>query len=263
MRNCLLRMFTVVLVMMSFSYAATAQIESVDTVYSAVDTVAAEDAEDEDYREEYVMDTTLSSNRIYFSKDSLNAFRKEKEFAYIHVPLDSLLKRRQEKQPPPVQVKKANDTGITFGDIFRFLVWVIVIGAVLFLVYRLFLSEKGLFAAPASRKKLSTEETEIEDDDSYAKRIADAEKKGAYRLAVRYQYLQVLNTLAAKGWLQLSPDKTNYQYLRELSGKPVRNHFARITLHYDYAWYGNFEVDAHVYQTIKNDIQQLLAAVKQ
>ncbi|MBS4066955.1 MAG: DUF4129 domain-containing protein [Chitinophagaceae bacterium] len=262
MRNCLLRMFMGVLVMLCFSHVATAQIESVDTVYSAVDTMVADDVEDEDYAEEYVVDTMLSDNRIYFSKDSLNAIRNEKEFAYIHVPLDTLLKRRQEKQPPPVQKTKSVDTGISFGDVFRFLIWVIVIGAVLFLIFRLFLSEKGLFAAPASRKKLSTEETEIEDDDSYAKRIADAEKKGAYRLAVRYHYLQVLNTLAAKGWLQLSPDKTNYQYLRELSGKPVRNHFARITLHYDYAWYGNFEVDVNVYQTIKKDVQQLQAAVK-
>jgi hypothetical protein len=252
-------MFMGVLVMMCFSHVAIAQI---DTVYSAVDTVVADDAEDEDYAEEYVVDTLLNANRIYYSKDSIKAFRNEKDFAYINVPLDSLLKRRQEKQPPPVQKAKSVDTGISFGDVFMFLVWVSVISAVIFLIYRLFLSEKGLFAAPASRKKLSTEETEMEDDDSYAKRIADAEKRGAYRLAVRYHYLQVLSTLAARGWLQLSPDKTNYQYLRELSGKPVRNHFARITLHYDYAWYGNFEVDVNVYQTIKNDFKQLQAAVK-
>lgn len=262
MRKLLLRMFAGILWMLCGS-SAIAQVEYADTTYSVVDTVvAADEVEDEDYSEDYVVDTLLNSNRIYFSKDSLNAFKKEKAFEYIHVPLDSLLKRRQEKQPPPVQTTVERDADISFGDIFRFLIWVIVIGAVLFLIYRLFLSEKGLFAAPTSRKKLSTEETEIEDDDSYVKRIADAERKGAYRLAVRYHYLQVLSTLAAKGWLQLSPDKTNYQYLRELSGKPVRNHFARITLHYDYAWYGNFEVSEQVYQTIKKDFLQLQTATK-
>ncbi len=226
------------------------------------DSTTVEAVEDEDYSEDVVVDTSLSSNTIYFSKDSINALRKEKDFRYINVPLDSLLKRRQERQPPPVKTSTNDNSGISFGDIFRFLIWLVVIGAVLFLIFRLFLSEKGLFAAPASRKKLTTEETEMEDDDSYAKRITDAERKGAYRLAVRYHYLQTLSILAAKGWLQLSPDKTNYQYLRELSGKPVRNHFARITLHYDYAWYGNFEVSEHVYQTIKNEFQQLQTAMK-
>jgi Domain of unknown function (DUF4129) len=257
MRNWWLKIFIGLVLMVN--HAAFAQVSSVDSVYTALDTTIAED---EDYSEELVFDTAINSNRIYYSKDSIRNFRSQKEFDYINKPLDSLLKRRQEKQPPPVQTTTRREPTVSFGDIFSFLIWLIVIGGVLFLIYRLFLSEKGLFAAPAHRKKLSSEETEMEDDDSFTKRIADAEKKGAYRLAVRYQYLHLLNTLAAKEWVQLSPDKTNYQYLRELSGKPVRNDFARITLHYDYAWYGNFEVDVNVYQTIKNEFQQLQRALK-
>jgi hypothetical protein len=259
MKKWWLQLFVVFLLMIN--NCAFAQMESVDSVYTVIDTTVAVDAEDEDYSEDVVVDTSLSSNRIYFSKDSIRNFRNQKEFSYINTPLDSVLKCIQENQPNPVKTTVRREPALSFGDILRFLIWLAVIGGVLFLIYRLFLSEKGLFAAPAGRKNLSTEETEMEDDDSFAKRIAEAEKQGAYRMAVRYQYLHLLNTLAAKGWVQLSPDKTNYQYLRELSGKPVRNDFARITLHYDYAWYGNFEVDTNVYQTIKKEFQQLQRAL--
>jgi Domain of unknown function (DUF4129) len=262
MRKRMLCVYLLLLWLM-IAVSVTAQEEVTDTVYSAVDTAVEVETEDEDYSEKMEIDTLLSSNVIYFSKDSLRKFRNEKDFAYINVPLDSLLKKRQERQPKQVPQTARRDSSISFGDIIRFLIWLAVIGGVLFLIYRLFLSEKGLFAAPQQRKKLTTEEDEPQDDDSFAKRIADAEKKGAYRIAVRYQYLQVLHSLAAKGWLQLSPDKTNYQYLRELSGKPIRQNFARITLHYDYAWYGNFEVDASVYQTIKNEFSQFQTTMKQ
>lgn len=221
----------------------------VDTAYNDDD-----DEEYENTNEEQSTDTLLSSNIIYFPGDSLKAISNTKPLNKIQ-SLDSLLRLWQEQQKSKKPAKELKPVSFGFFELVRLLLWAVMIGAVIYLIYRLFLSEKGLFTASVRKKTIVTEEEDITDTDTLAQRITDAEKAGNYRLAVRYYYLQALSVLAGKGWLQLSPDKTNYQYVRELSGKPIRNDFARITLHYEYAWYGNFTIDKEVYDTIKNEFK--------
>ncbi len=223
---------------------------AVDTSYSNTDNYAG----DEDESDEQVVDTLLSSSIIYFPVDSLKAIRNTKPLNKIQT-LDSLLKLWQDQQKQKKPRKTAQPVGFSFFDFIRLLLWVVMIGAVMYLIYRLFLSEKGMFAATVRKKAMVAEEEDITDVDILTQKITEAEKAGNYRLAVRYYYLQALSVLAGKGWLQLSPDKTNYQYLIELSGKTIRNDFARVTLHYEYAWYGNFTIDKDMYDTIKNEFK--------
>ncbi len=224
----------------------------VDTTYS-----------DEDYTdEEEIVDTILSSNINYFPKDSLQVLLRQKEFDYIS-NLDSLLKKIQDEQLQQLKKQKPPTNISWIFNLFKYLLWFIVIAAVLFLIYRLFLSERGIFAASVRNKHRSTEYEELIDEDSLSRKAREAEQTGNYRLAVRYQYLHALSIIAEKGWLQLSPDKTNYQYVRELCNKTIRNEFARITLHYEYAWYGNFQIDAAIFQTIKKEFTNFQTRLNQ
>lgn len=217
---------------------------------------------DEDYTDEEVVDTLLSSNINYFPKDSLQVLLRQKEFAYIS-NLDSLLKKVQEENLQQLKKQKP-PTNISWIFYFiKYLLWFIVLAAVVFLIYRLFLSEKGMFAASVRNKHRSTKAEELVDEDSLVRKAKEAEQAGNYRLAIRYQYLHALTSIAQKGWLLLSPDKTNYQYVRELSNKAIRNDFARITLHYEYAWYGNFQIDASIFQTIKKEFTNFQTRLNQ
>lgn len=208
---------------------------------------------DEDYTdEEEVVDTLLSFKINYFPDDSLKALLKQKEFAYIN-NLDSLLKNVQDEQLQQLKKQKPPTNISWIFNFFKYLLWFIVIAAAFFLIYRLFLSERGIFAASVRNKHRNTVHEELIDEDSLSRKARESEQAGNYRLAVRYQYLHALSIIAEKGWLQLSPDKTNYQYVQELSNKTIRNDFARITLHYEYAWYGNFQIEAPIFQTIKKE----------
>jgi hypothetical protein len=62
-----------------------------------------------------------------------------------------------------------------------------------------------------------------------------------------------LQKLSGSGLLQFSADKTNYQYVNELHGKPYQNDFAAITLNYEYVWYGKFEIGEDVYNRLFSD----------
>ena len=86
-----------------------------------------------------------------------------------------------------------------------------------------------------------------------------AAKAGDYRMAVRYHYLNTLQKLTNKALLVFSPDKTNYQYVRELSGKPMGPAFARLTLDYEYVWFGKFELDEALYQQINHHFSQFFS----
>jgi hypothetical protein len=81
-------------------------------------------------------------------------------------------------------------------------------------------------------------------------------------LAIRFLYLQSLNKLAEREWLQLSPDKTNYQYVRELAKPQLKKSFARITLHYEYAWYGDFVIEQQVFDPIKKEFEEFHQSIK-
>ena len=218
---------------------------------------------DEDYSdEEEVVDTILSSNINHYPKDSLRALLRQKEFAYIS-NLDSLLMKVQEENLQQLKKQKPpRDISWIFYFI-KYLLLFIVITAVLFLIYRLFLSDKGMFAASVRNKHKNIAAEEIIDEDVLSRKASEAEQAGNYRMAIRYYYLVTLSSIAQKGWLQLSFDKTNYQYVRELTKKTIRTDFARITLHYEYAWYGNFKIDAVVYDAIKKEFSNLQTTINQ
>jgi hypothetical protein len=249
-----------------FCAFASAQSTPADTpVYTVPDidsSLMTEQTDEEEESEKLEADTLLFSSIVLYPKDSLELLRNTKPLDKIK-NLDSLLNEWQKEQLKN-QPKDNNRKTLSFDvfNFFRLLLWVIVIGGVLFLIYRLFLSEKGLFAAPLRNKKITTEEEEITDTDVLAQKIKEAEKSGNYRLAVRYHYLQALAALANRNMLLLSPDKTNYQYMRELGNKPVRNEFARITLYYEYAWYGNFEINSNMYDNIQSSFKSFHSNLK-
>ena len=127
-----------------------------------------------------------------------------------------------------------------------------------FILYKLFFTE-GFFQKTYAKIKVNgmPDETEhLSGNTDYGKLINQAISVKNYRMAVRYHYLQSLQKLSSKAVIQFAPDKTNYQYVRELSGKTYKNAFASLTLHYEYVWYGEFEVDENIFNAIQNKFKQ-------
>lgn len=233
----------------------------------AVDTSVA--VEDEDYEESTedasVYDTILQFQQWYYPTDSINYLRRQKDFSYAG-NLDSLLKIRQNelnKQQKEIATKTSTATSVNIGAVLKAILWGIIIATLLFVLYRVFLSDKGLFTSPTKNRPVEVEEEQLTDDAYLDQQLKQAAQEQNYRLAIRYLYLQTLNRLSQRNWLHLSPDKTNYQYVRELAKPQLRNGFSRITLHYEYAWYGDFEIDSMVYQQVKNDFDLFNQSVKQ
>ncbi len=206
-------------------------------------------------------DTSLYLNELLISTDSVAAWKKRKEFAYMN-NIDSLLKARANKKkdvPSATPAGRGFFNNILNSSFLQFFFWTAALAFVLFIVYRLFLAE-GVFKLRTMTIKNGDAEVEeeiINEETDFDAMIRQALQNNNHRQAVRYQYLRTLHTLAGKKFITLSPDKTNYQYVRELSNRDHQNDFASLTLNYEYVWYGEFSIDQILYQKIETGFTNL------
>ncbi len=224
-------------------------------------------------------DTSLYFKYLYASKDTVQYWKSMKAFAYA-VYLDSLLRNRELKKKKIEQKQQERSSnksssgessssdsvsfdaapGFFNSPFITVLLWILAGGFVLFIIYSLFLKD-GMFRrntkSTAGTSSGEMEAAEVKPGTDMDNLIAQALRDNNFRLAVRYQYLKNLHKLAEKGFVQYAVDKTNYQYVNELTNAGLRNEFAGITLNYEYVWYGEFEIDAVIYRKLETGFTNL------
>lgn len=137
--------------------------------------------------------------------------------------------------------------------------------AVLYLVYILFNEGgAGLFSSNTNKKIANYDEITAENIENadINTLIKNAENNDDYRLAIRYYYLLVLKTLSLKNHIKFEDDKTNTEYLNEMSSKPFSSEFAYTSYLYNYIWYGEFSLNFKQYNKAKSNFETLLNLVK-
>ncbi|MEY2916491.1 MAG: hypothetical protein RIS73_205 [Bacteroidota bacterium] len=193
------------------------------------------------------------------------AFRKNSKnlnsFAYVK-NLDSLLKAKQEAEKK--KEKEVSSSGqdwfesLLSSDGLQLILWMLAAFFILFILYKLFLTEGVFRKNPRNSKSLTPEAEEeiINDQSNFEQLIKQALQSGNYRLAVRYNYLKTIHKLADKGLILLAADKTNYQYVNEISNPNYQNDFAALTLNYEYVWYGEFVIGENIYTRMETGFSQ-------
>jgi hypothetical protein len=141
----------------------------------------------------------------------------------------------------------------------KLLVYGVFILLAIYLIVRLlvgqratsFFSPKGSKVAPLA---FSEEEITTIDLDAH---VQQALAQGDYRLALRYLYLKALRQLSHHNIIHWDPDKTNSDYLREITASELKEPFIRISYLYDYVWYGEFPLEKQGYVTAQGYFEQL------
>lgn len=101
-------------------------------------------------------------------------------------------------------------------------------------------------------------ETNIHQTDFYAL-VEDALLKNDFRSAIRYYYLLSLKRLSEKEYIEWDSEKTNYDYMLELKEGNIKEQFKYISYIYDYAWYGEFIVEAPEFETSEKAFKKLFS----
>ena len=92
---------------------------------------------------------------------------------------------------------------------------------------------------------------------SYDQEIVRAEQQQNYRLATRLRFLQLLTQLSERHIIQYQDERTNLDYLMQLHQSPWYDDFFRLTRHYEYTWYGLFDINTEQYQRVRADFEQV------
>ncbi|MHA7057747.1 DUF4129 domain-containing protein [Aquimarina sp. M1] len=127
----------------------------------------------------------------------------------------------------------------------KLLPYLIVIG-VLFLLGWLFMKvnpREILFDKQETPQVILTEDEDIIQNQDIHQLIELATKENNYRLAIRYYYLSVLKSLSDNELILWESQKTNTDYLKELTDDSLKKKFQNITRLYDFIWYGSFEIN--------------------
>lgn len=72
-----------------------------------------------------------------------------------------------------------------------------------------------------------------------------------YRFAIRLMYLDLLKNLHESKIIHWKKDKTNLDYISEVSKESFINEFRKITLGYELVWYGEREATENNYLSVK------------
>ncbi|MBC8753815.1 DUF4129 domain-containing protein [Kordia sp. YSTF-M3] len=146
------------------------------------------------------------------------------------------------------------------GDLTN-IVYVIIIIIVVFIIVRAIMNGEGrwVFGKRSDKKMVQYEdvETNIHSVD-FKKLISQATANNDYRLAVRYQYLQMLKKMSASEIISYDPEKTNLDYTYEIKNDDIREQFQYTSYVYNYVWYGEFSIDKAQYEQAKTSFSLIL-----
>jgi len=137
--------------------------------------------------------------------------------------------------------------------------YILMVGLVVLIVWIFFKMDSGNLLM----EKIKAPETLLSDDEALIQRpdlqglIDQALANKNYRLAIRFYYIMLLQQMSGKDLIDWQVQKTNHEYIYEISDKILRKHFMKVTDIYDYIWYGNFDVDEDAFAKAESSFKTL------
>lgn len=186
--------------------------------------------------------------------EKIKEFRRDPAFSYDRKeePLlalwDHVLAWLREKLGP----YRLNIDGETAWKALEFGVYVIVGAAVLLVIVKLIGADpRGLFFSPKKKSAAPDKGVEHIEHIDFDSLIAGFLERRDYRAVVRLLYRKALKELSSRGLIRWQLDKTNHDYLAEMSGSTLRGEFTELTRVFEYIWYGNFDLPADTFAAVR------------
>ena len=208
-------------------------------------------------------DTTTVHQRN-FNQLALKKYSKQPEFQYSDVYTGPSLWHRFWSWFWHWVGEHLSNNGSILGLFFTYLFIALGLGALAFLILRLVgVDPLNIFRNRAVSANIPYAESlenihEIDFDSEIERSIAQHN----YRFAVRLLYLKCLKQLSDAGQIQWEINKTNSVYINELTNTEQQIAFNLLTRQFEYIWYGDFIIDAPVFQkvnTLFHDFKSYIA----
>ncbi|WP_187695248.1 DUF4129 domain-containing protein [Chryseobacterium sp.] len=200
--------------------------------------------------------SAVTDNQVYPKKFAQNYRQQYRgaDFDYSGVkPRESIWQKFLKKVEEIIdflfdELNPGKAMGIT-GIIIRVLA-ILLISFLIYFLLRFLVSRYGTFSAKKNNKVIinGTEVHENIHEINFAETILAYEQQGDFRSAVRYRFLNVLKNLTDRNVILWTPEKTNRDYLSEITQPDLKQQFSDLVYIYDNVWYGEFSIDEASYK---------------
>lgn len=210
---------------------------------------------DEEYTETEAVDYEYQNPQYEYATEDLDGLEinenKVKEKAgkldYSEVA-PKPKKEDKKKRESSGQMKRRTRSGGSFwlGDAGRItaytLAFVILVVILVLLIGSLKRKDVAETESVATRTGRNIDRQELDRLDIDGE-LGDAIERGDFRMAIRLLYLKNLKLLMNKGLVKPSAEKTNMDYVREITETQIRNELKNTTGIFEWVWYGNWLPD--------------------
>lgn len=151
-------------------------------------------------------------------------------------------------------VRKDQQTfsGNAYESFWQYVFMAVAAGLVLFLLYK----AKVLEYIFPSRNVQDSQDYIVGQENihelNFEEAIGQALERGDFRLAIRLQYLKILKLLTTRELIHWKPNLTNQSYVQELEKYPYHTDFVKITRYFEFAWYGDFQIEESGFNEMKD-----------
>jgi len=204
---------------------------------------------------------TDSSHVVVRQPDSkfIEAYRSQKEFIYTLPPLETSFF----KQLWAYLMKKFGSWEELTAAI-PFIYKILMGGLILFSLF-IVVTKIRLYQLFYSDKEIETPNFEFSNTDDqfidFDEAIHQQMEQHQYRQAIRLYYLKMINILRIKEIIRFSKEKTNIDYLGDLTNKDLKLRFTAITSIYNHVWYGDIEITEDQFLRFEERFQSFYSAI--
>ena len=137
-----------------------------------------------------------------------------------------------------------------WGKVFLYTLGLVVLAGIIMMLLKVDALRVFYSGADKGALRYETFQENIHEMD-FEKLINDALVNKEYRHGVRLTFLFALKLLSDKHQVDWRPGKTNHDYLEELKPGALKTGFNELSFYFDYAWYGEFDVNENLYQRVR------------
>lgn len=198
----------------------------------------------------------------YFNQEQLEELQQDRAYYYDRPPPNpSLLEKITLWINNWLQRNLGSNNVNALNDIWRnylrYILVLLIVGIALRHLLKTQIFQVFFKTPPKAVHKLENAAIENIAQINFEQLIGQALAQKDYRLAIRWYYLQILQELSHRSYIDWQPNKTNEDYQHELKKSPYYQDFQRLRWLFDYVWYGEFPIDTERFNEIEQQFRQL------